>query len=245
MFVSKCFDGVRMESASSRLVIRVLKSFSVRFVSDMTTSVYNNNNNNKNPNDRSSLLLNTLVSSSTGRQIEPWTIERGTFIVDIKATHLVKFEDYSLSSMQLSAGARFFLDLEQIEKLMFQRYSFGDMNVRDGSRAVIYAKQITFIDFRAFSFASLSIADVDSRVEVYLEELTSSLCLQRNVFSHMRVRRAGSFNFSVIDSKNIQLMHDSFSNLTLDDDNSLARVHIGVYNTPSYLLSYYNQNYYR
>lgn len=244
MFVSKCFDGVRMQSASSRLIVRILKSFSVRFVSDFVYYLKSSGN----PDSQSlgltnrSTLLNSLISSSQQLGQSSWTIENGMFIIDIKSTHLVKFEDYSFSSLQLKSGAKFYLDLELIEKLMYQRYSFGNLNVQGSSRVVNFAKQITFIDFRAYSFAGLTV-DQDSQVEVYLEELTSSLCLQRNVFSNMRLQRGASFNFSVINSKNVQLMHDSFSNATLDQSN--ARVHIGVYNMPSYLLLFYNQNYYK
>lgn len=249
-----------MLSNSSRLIIRILKSFSVRFLSDfnyyLKSSYFqqhqqqanaNNNNNNKikttsnNSNNKSPLAVYLDQQHQQSSWSKSWSIERGTLIIDIKSTHLVKFEEFSLASMELKSGARFYLDLELVEKLMFHRYSFADFEFFGPSRAVLFAKQITFIDFRAFSFAGLVLHEA-AQLEVYLEELTSSLCLQRNVFSNMRVHRAASFNFSVISSKNVQLMHDSFSNLTFDGANS--RVHIGVYNMPSYLLLFHNQNYY-
>ncbi len=34
VFVAKCFDGMRMQETDSKLIVRVLKSFSVRFVND-------------------------------------------------------------------------------------------------------------------------------------------------------------------------------------------------------------------
>lgn len=227
-FTSRCFDAVRFHSTSSRLIIRILKSFSVRFGSHFA-QYYNS---------RGSLT----AQRKEQQQAEKWTIDRGTFIIDIKSTHLVKFEEHSFDSLVLKSGAQFYIDLELVEKLMFQRESFARLDVRDAARAVVYAKQITFIDFRALSFAGLALTD-SAQMQVYLEELTSSLCLQRNVFSGMSLQRDASFNFSVINSKNVQLMHDSFSNTSFDRSN--ARLHIGVYNMPSYLLLFHNKNFYK
>ena len=146
--------------------------------------------------------------------------------------------------MKLSSGAHFYLDLELIEKLMFrERYAFAKFVIDNSARSVVYFKQITFIDFRAYSFSDMRLVE-DAQMEMYLEELTSSLCLQRNVFSGLRLeRRSATFNFSVINSKNVQLMHDSFSNVSILD--RTASVHIGVYNMPSFLLLFHNKNFYR
>ena len=51
------------------------------------------------------------------------------------------------------------------------------------------------------------------------------------------------FFFSIINSKNVQLMHDSFSNIAIDSKS--AKLFIGVFNMPSLLLLYQNNNYFQ
>ena len=114
--MAKCFDGVLMSDDKSKLIIRILKSFSVRFVGDYTQT--------------------------------PWSISHGQFIIDIKSTHLVKFEEYALANLNVGARAKFYIDLELVEKLMLQGYSFFNVSLHEAARMTFYAKQITFIDFK-------------------------------------------------------------------------------------------------
>lgn len=79
-------------------------------------------------------------------------------------------------------------------------------------------------------------------MQVYLDELLHSLCVQRNVFDSLVLNEHSHFNFSVINSKNIMLMHNSFSNVCLNAGS--ARLYIGVYNQPSFQLSLKNKNNY-
>ncbi len=161
VFAAQCFDGVNMRDENVKLVIRILKSFSVRFLSP---------------------------SSSGGGSLTNvwWSLTRGKLIIDIKSTHIVKFDDNSLANVNLNLNAKLYVDLELIEKLMVQAHTFANVTLRDAARMVFYAKQITFIDLRAHSFGWLTMHD-RSQVEVYLEELTTSLCVLPNVFSHMRL----------------------------------------------------------
>lgn len=226
LFASKCFDFVHMNHQSSRVIIRILKSFSVRFIGDLPYHYYQK----------------SLKAANQSAPKVAWSLRVGQFIIDIKSTHLVKFEEFSFANLALRQRARFYVDLELIEKLMINREAFANLNLADGVKFVYYAKQITFIDFRAYSFSPVSVHD-NSRLEIYLEELTSSLCLQRNVFSHMQLANEATFNFSVINSKNVQIMHDSFSNVSLLSPRS--SLFVGLFNMPSYLLLFQNENYYK
>ena len=171
-----------------------------------------------------------------------WSLNRGQLIIDIKSTHLVKFEDFSLAFMHLRSKARFYVDLDLIEKLIIQHRSLANLHLDPATKATIYARHLTFIDLRAHSFADIHLAD-QARMQIYLEELLHSLCLQRNVFDRLTLNQASHFNLSVINSKNVMLMHDSFSRLVL---NSLtARLFVGVYNKPSFQLSLRANNYYQ
>ena len=58
-----------------------------------------------------------------------WFLNKGQLIIDIKSTHLVKFEDYSLAYMRLKSNAKFYVDMDLIEKLMIQRHSFSHLNI--------------------------------------------------------------------------------------------------------------------
>lgn len=80
-------------------------------------------------------------------------------------------------------------------------------------------------------------------MQIYLEELLHSLCLQRNVFDKLTLNENSHFNFSTINSKNVMLMHDSFSNLALNGPH--AKLYIAVYNRPSFQLSLEKNNYYQ
>lgn len=230
LFMSKCFDGISMRDNNAKLILRILKSFSVRFMGDYSSLKQRTSNKNS-------------VLRSTSNDNEEWPIANGQFIIDIKSTHLVKFEENALSNLNLRSNAKLYIDMELVEKLMIQRNSFSNINLNDGSRLTFYAKQITFIDFKAFSFASINLMS-GSRVQIYLEELASSLCVQRNVFSNMKLRSADvSFNFSIINSKNVQFMHDSFSDIQIESKK--ANLYIGVFNMPSLLLIYQNHNFYQ
>lgn len=237
VFLPKCFDGIQMKDQNSRLIIRILKSFSVRFVGDYNLHYQS---------------LNMKDNLTLRKEPSHWDLSTGQLIFDIKLTHLVKFEEFSFSNLNLKSNARFYIDLELVEKLMIQRYAFSNLNLDSRTRMIFYSKQITFIDFRAFSFSSINLHN-KSKLQIYLEELTSSLCLQRNVFSNMRfhfdshtsrnIDDTNTFNFSVINSKNVQIMHDSFSNILIENPSS--KLFIGVFNMPSYLLLFQNENYYK
>jgi hypothetical protein len=230
IFMPKCFDGIKMGDSNSRLIIRVLKSFSVRFMGDF--AYYLQKEYNLSPPKPNQSLLKP----------NEWSLSTGKLIIDIKSTHLVKFDEFSFSNLNMLSNAQLFIDLDLVEKLMLQRYSLASMTLKSSSRLVVYAKQITFIDFKAFSLSGITL-DGQSQMEVYLEELTSSLCLQRNVFSNMKLQQASKFNFSVINSKNVQLMHHAFSDLRIENAN--AKFHLGVYQSPSFLLLFQNDLYYK
>lgn len=106
----------------------------------------------------------------------------------------------------------------------------------------IYARHLTFIDFRAYSFSDITLTG-NSRMQIYLEELLHSLCLQRNVFDSLTLNENSHFNFSVINSKNVMFMHDAFSNMNLNSPSS--KLYMGVYNKPSFQLMLAENNYYR
>jgi hypothetical protein len=231
LFMAKCFEGVTMRDTSSKLVIRILKSFSVRFGGDFAH--YLHQAHYKQP-------VNATTNQRT--EIPRWSLSNGQFIIDIKSTHLVKFDEHSFSHLSLKSNARLFIDLELIEKFMLQRHAFAKLEASGASsRAVLFAKQITFIDFKAYSFADMTLRDT-ARVEIYLEELTSSLCLQRHVFTNMRLDGASSFNFSVINSKNVQLMHHAFANAQLNDN---SNVFVGAFNMPSFVLLFQNDRFFK
>jgi hypothetical protein len=246
LFMAKCFDGVLMKDSSSKLIIRILKSFSVRFAGDFSYYFHHHNPFYKQPVNESQ----SPNSSSESASPEPlhWSIPTGQFIIDIKSTHLVKFDEYSFSHLNLKSNAKLFIDLELVEKLMMQRYSFANLELSSHSQMVLFSKQITFIDFKAYSFSSITLND-NAKMEIYLEELMSSLCLQRNVFTNMRLKTdedpsaASTFNFSIINSKNVQLMHHAFSNVAIENPNS--RVFVGVFNMPSFLLLFQNDHFFK
>lgn len=210
VFLAKCFDGVLMRDEHVKLIIRILKSFSVQFLGTSLTNIW-------------------------------WSLTRGQLIIDIKSTHLVKFEENSLANVNLTSNAKLYVDLELIEKLMVQANTFAHVTLHDTTRMVFYAKQITFLDLRAYSFAWLTMRH-QSQIQVYLDELTSSLCVQTNVFSNLRLESGSTFNFSVINSKNVQIMRDAFSSAALGDK---TRLFVGVFNMPSLLLLHQNQNFYQ
>lgn len=236
IFVSKCFDGIHMTDLNSRLIIRILKSFSVRFVGDVYSqnfihmkkarlSFFHENNNTSTSGSSSQTEFSTKSKENTSN--DNWSLSTGQLIIDIKSTHLVKFEDKSFSHLKLKSQAKIYIDLDIIEKLMIQRHSFSHMNLGTNTKFTIYAKHITFIDFKAFSFSHITMWS-QSSMQIYLEELISSLCLQRNVFSYLRLHQDHcQFNFSIINSKNVMLMHDSFSNINVDS--KTARLFIGVF----------------
>lgn len=151
--MSRCFEGIRMQTHSSRVIVRILKSFSVRFAADFyyyymnhqQWQQYNKNNNKSLPQQQ----LVDAQMTSIGQQPD-WSMDMGSFIIDIKSTHLVKFEEYSFSNLALHTGSKLYIDLELIEKLMIQRYAFSFLNLEKNTRTVFYAKQITFIDFKGF-----------------------------------------------------------------------------------------------
>lgn len=227
LFMAKCFEGIQMRDVSSRVIIRIIKSFSVRFVGDYY--MYKHMRRPDQETDSNKL---------------DWSLNTGQLIIDIKSTHLVKFDEYSLARLGLKSHARLFIDLELVEKLMLERYSLSNLTLHSMSRLVFYAKQITFIDFKAHSMSDNVLAGDGSRLEVYLEELTSSLCLQRDVFSRMRLLGASnSFNFSVVNSKNVQLMHHSFANIVVERADS--NVFVGMFNMPSYMLLFQNDDFFK
>jgi hypothetical protein len=238
VFYSNCFDGVQMSDQNVKLIVRVFKSFSVRFVGDFSLYKYLKQNS-----DVTSLNKFTNTSNNQKNNDKQSSISTGQFIIDIKSTHMVKFEENAFAFMRLVANARFYLDLELIEKLMVQRFAFGHASLSQNSMFIFYSKQVTFIDFRAYSFANINLMG-NSKFQIYLEELASSICVQRNVFSNLRLHHSESyFNFSIINSKNVQFMHNSFSNVTFE--NRQAKVYIGIFNMPSLLLLFQNNNFYK
>lgn len=193
VFLAKCFDGIFMKDSQAKVILRILKSFSVRFVGDI--SFFYSQNYLKQNKLKSLAEMNKTISSFISNSNSQWSISTGQFIIDIKSTHLVKFEEYSFANLKLKSSSKFYIDLELVEKLMIQRNSFSNLNIDDGSKMTVYAKQITFIDFKAYSFANINLFK-QSRMQVYLDELTSSLCVQRNVFSSLRLHDSEtSFNF--------------------------------------------------
>ena len=229
VFAANSFDGVYMKDANSRLIIRIINSFSVRFLNDLLPPSF--------------YYFKTSPGTTTSKSVNNnWSINTGQLIFDIKSTQLVKFEENALSDMQVTAGGRVYFDFELIEKLMLQRNAFGRMRVSPDAQLTIYAKHLTFVDFRAFSFADMEVRN-GARVHIYLEDLMHSLCVQRDVFHGMRLVEQAHFNLSIINSKNVMLMHDTFSSLSVEG--SLARLYVGVYNGQSYQLSLHAHNYYR
>ena len=134
IFVSKCFDGIRMDHHSSKLILRILKSFSVRFVNDFIVQGFLDYKaklrelSTKNASSLESIDVPN-PERNINRENSSWTINNGQIIIDIKSTHFVKFEDYSLAYLQMKQGAKFYLDLDLIEKFMIQRHSFSNMNL--------------------------------------------------------------------------------------------------------------------
>ena len=149
-----------------------------------------------------------------------------------------------MADLSLNADAKIYVDLELIEKLIVHSHAFANTSLRADSLMLFYAKQITFLDLKPHSFARLTL-EGRSRAQVYLEELAASICVQRHVFAQMRLLGAGaSFNFSVINSRNVQIMRDTFSNLTIDA-RSGAKLFIGVFNMPSIFLIQQNEDFYQ
>ncbi len=135
-----CFDGVLMGDRSSRLIVRVLKSFSVRFVSDWAAQAYAAyrlrvaemavaRNLTVGEVHASRLVPGPSGAESGGEGGRSWVLSTGQLVFDIKSTHLVKFEEYAFADMRVEAGARFYLDMDLIEKLMVKRYAFLNMNI--------------------------------------------------------------------------------------------------------------------
>lgn len=134
VFVAKCFDGMRMDSANSKVVIRILKSFSVRFVNDFIVQGFMDYKAKlqafvTNQTDRSEAMSVTNPERHINRVNSSWALKKGQLIVDIKSTHLVKFEDFGLSHIDLKDGARFYMDLDLIEKLIIQKKAFANLNL--------------------------------------------------------------------------------------------------------------------
>jgi hypothetical protein len=257
IFVAKCFHGIHMSDVDSRLIVRILKSFSVRFVGDFYTqnflhlktarfgqfpTLIGNGSSADSSSSQQQLPQQPRQKLKQNSNSSAWSLSTGQLVIDIKSTHLVKFEENSFAHLRLKSAGKLFLDLDIIEKLMIQRHSFSYMHLEAASRFHIYAKHITFIDFKAFSFSHV-IMWRQSSFQIYLEELISSLCVQRNVFSHLRLHEANThFNFSIINSKNVMLMHDSFSDVSIES--ATARLFIGVFNSPSYQLKLKTNNWY-
>lgn len=140
IFVSKCFAGIQMDDPSSKLIMRVLKSFSVRFVNDYTiqafmrykqqiTDMAESKNMTFNEVYKKRLVSYENPEQSISEPNSQWMLERGQLIIDIKSTHLVKFEEYSLAYLKVRESAKFYLDMDLIEKLMIQRNSFSHVNI--------------------------------------------------------------------------------------------------------------------
>ena len=104
VFAARWLEGVRVEHASAKIVIRILKSFSVKFAGE-------------------SKQRGGSGLGGVGQQ--HWSWSTGQLVIDIKSTHLVRFDEHSFARMRLSDNAKFFIDLELVEKLMLQRYSFA------------------------------------------------------------------------------------------------------------------------
>ena len=244
LFNTKCFEDIQMKDQNSRLILRILKSFSVKFFNDFFPSVKaaragSRSTSDETPNHQKNMLnSNKNMNSNTS-----WRLTTGQIIVDIKLTHMVEFYENSFAHLKLNSNAKFILDLEIIEKLLIQRHAFSHLSLDSNSNFIFYSKHVTFIDIKAFSFSHIHLVR-NCRAEIYLEELTSSLCLQRNVFSHLKLLHENAhFNFSIINSKNVMFMHDSFSNILINNKNS--RLYIGIYNSPSYMLTLKKNNYYQ
>jgi hypothetical protein len=256
VFASHCFDGIEMASNDVRFIVRIIKSFSVIFSADLSNFIdisdqisiptsfnlnsNDNDNNNKNTSSSSSKSnKSNNKSSSTSHFVNnAWQITTGQIIIDIKSTHLVKFEENSLSNIELDSKAHFVIDLGLIEKLWIQKNAFGGIIQRPFTSFILYAKQISFIDFRAYSFTNWTLQD-NANAQIYFEELTPSICFQRNLFHNLKIHHS-QFNISFINSKNIMLMHDVFSHLSIVD--SKGHLTIGVYTKPSFSL-FVNDNY--
>ena len=101
IFVTKCFHGVRMTDSNSRLIFRILKSFSVRFVSDYYSQNYLNLKTSR------LNMLNGTDSSVKVKNTTSWSISTGQFIIDLKSTHLVTvFLSISLAVWHIKAHSR-------------------------------------------------------------------------------------------------------------------------------------------
>ncbi|CAF1097052.1 unnamed protein product, partial [Brachionus calyciflorus] len=177
---------------------------------------------------------------------------------DIKSTHLVKIDFFSISMIQESQVT---LDLESVEKVLVQKNSFLNTQINSKSNLIIFFKQINFLDIKSESFKHIDL--INSKIQIYLIELTSSLCLQPHTFSNFKLNNNSSFNLSVIYSKNVQFMSECITNVTsYDSDIFLGVYDIGLNDTnyksilsqrstkhkkfsnSEYSIEFYNQYYY-
>lgn len=134
IFVSKCFDGIHMDHHNSKLILRILKSFSVRFVNDFIVQGFLDYK--RKLRELSTQNITSLESidipnpeRNINKENSSWAISKGQIIIDVKSTHFVKFEDFSFAYLQMRQGAKFYLDLDLIEKFMIQRHAFSNLNL--------------------------------------------------------------------------------------------------------------------
>jgi hypothetical protein len=174
------------------------------------------------------------IDGSKTDSASKWTLATGQLIVDIKSTHLVKFDEDAWSHAHLADAARLFVDIELVEKLVIHARALANISLSQSSRFYLYAKHVNLLDVRALALADMRVGH-ESRVSLYVEELTASWCVQRDVFARMLLEGAGaSFNLSVINSKSVQLMRDAFSAVRVEHAD--ARLFVGVFTMPSWLL---------
>ena len=232
VFMARCFDAVRMLDSRARLILRILKSFSVRFAGHhYAPRVFNLRRRRRRMTSEALVAANNSSNSGSGSK---WSLANGQLIVDIKSTHLVKFEEDALAHMRMSGGARLYVDMELVEKLVVHARSFGNVSVEEASRVYFYAKQVNLLDVRSLAFGDVRVTK-DSRVQLYMEELSAAWCVPRDTFARLRLEGAGaSFNLSVINSKSVQMMRDAFSDVRVVGEQ--ARLFVGVFNVPSWML---------
>ena len=232
LFYRNCFHGIFMKSSNSKFIIRILKSFYVRFASDFSFQQLSSTSN-------SSTLNLSRREIKTNLANEAWDFSNGQLVLDIKSTRLIKIEKEFFSNINLSNHTKIYLDFELIEKLVFNEYSFSNLNLSNKSQLILYMKQINYVSFKDNLFSNINLYK-KSALRIYLNELANSVCLSTNFFSNITLNDEFTYlNFTITNSKNIVLTQKSFNSINSLSENS--KLVFNIYNLPSLIFRKFNE----
>jgi hypothetical protein len=214
IFFKNCFHEIFMKSPSSKFIIRILKSFMVRFTGSPFTQ-------------------------QQQQQPKSTNFNSGKFIIDIKSTRMITFEENCFENLNFFNKTKIYFDFELIEKLIFYSNTFKNINLYNNSQLILYLKQINYLSIKETLFKNINLY-TKSSVRVYLNELANSICLNENAFSNINLFNDYTYlNLTIINSKNVVLTQKSFKNINILNENSKIVFHI--YNLPSILFRKLNE----